>query len=134
MEGFKAQFQLAGKLIELEDLFKQLADFLQSAHLSALIKPVNVVLEELFANSVTHGNAEKVTIELSANLDELKIRYEDDGKAFNPFTIAKPDLSAPIEKRSIGGLGIHLIKEMTDQQLYQRKNRCNRITLSMKVK
>ena len=39
----------------------------------------------------------------------------DDGRPFNPFEVAEPDTSLSIEDRDIGGLGVHLVKNLMDK-------------------
>jgi sigma-B regulation protein RsbU (phosphoserine phosphatase) len=53
--------------------------------------------------------------------DSVVITIIDDGIPFNPFTSAPPDTTAGIEERDVGGLGIHLVKEMMDEVSYQRR-------------
>jgi len=48
----------------------------------------------------------------------------DDGVAFDPLAAA-PDLDAGLDDRKLGGLGIHLIREMTDAQRYRREGGWN---------
>ena len=38
-----------------------------------------------------------------------------------------------IEERDIGGLGVMLVKELTDSQVYQRLSDRNVITLTIKI-
>jgi serine/threonine-protein kinase RsbW len=51
---------------------------------------------------------------------QVSLRTEDDGIAFDPTQAPSPDLEASLEERSIGGLGIVLIRTMTDTQVYRR--------------
>ncbi len=51
---------------------------------------------------------------------EVSLRTEDDGVAFDPTQAEEPDLAASLEDREIGGLGIVLIRNMTDTQTYNR--------------
>ena len=48
------------------------------------------------------------------------MEFEDRGREFNPLEIAEPDLETPIEDRQLGGLGIHLVKNMFDLAEYRR--------------
>jgi anti-sigma regulatory factor (Ser/Thr protein kinase) len=48
------------------------------------------------------------------------MEFEDRGREFNPLEIAEPDLETPIEDRQLGGLGIHLVKNMVDLAEYRR--------------
>ena len=57
----------------------------------------------------------------------------DDGHAFNPLEAPPPDLSLPMEKRPIGGLGIHLLRELSDGITYERRNGTNRLVLTKRM-
>lgn len=46
----------------------------------------------------------------------------DDGISFDPTAGAAPDIEAELDDRSIGGLGMFLVREMTDTQHYERTN------------
>ncbi|MGE4044838.1 MAG: ATP-binding protein [Acetobacteraceae bacterium] len=62
----------------------------------------------------------------------VTLRTEDDGVEFDPTAAEAPDLDAPLEEREIGGLGIVLVKQMTDRQTYRREDGRN-IFAVMKV-
>ena len=107
-------------LNDLPYIAEQLSIFLKEYE--NLINPVNLMIEELYSNSIYYGNA------------PLEVVYEDNGKPFNPLIEAGlPDLNHSIEDRQIGGLGIHFIKSMTDHQSYQRTNSLNQLTLKKKL-
>ena len=44
-----------------------------------------------------------------------------------------PDISSGIEERPIGGLGVHLVREMMDEVKYTRDSNHNRLTLVMRL-
>ncbi len=48
---------------------------------------------------------------------------------FNPLAIEKPDTELALEKRKIGGLGIHLVRHMMSKVSYQRRVGKNVITM-----
>lgn len=50
----------------------------------------------------------------------------DDGVAFDPTAKAAPDIDADLDDRAIGGLGMFLVREMTDTQRYDRTDGENR--------
>ena len=54
---------------------------------------------------------------------------EDDGLPFNPLEAPEPDLDSPIETRQIGGLGIHLVRNVTDGLEYRRNEGRNRLVI-----
>ena len=96
-------------------------------------KEINLILEELFTNVVNHSfNDDKEhDIDLSLSCDEksLIIRMEDDGKPFDVTAAAAPDTKCAIEKRCVGGLGIHFVKHFIDDCKYYRKKGKNIVVL-----
>ena len=53
----------------------------------------------------------------------------DDGIPSNPLGAGTPDTSLPLERRAIGGLGIHLVRSLVDDVTYQRRIDRNVLTL-----
>jgi len=96
-------------------------------------KEINLILEELFTNVVNHSfNDDKehdIDLSLSCDDKSLIIRMEDDGKPFDVTAAAAPDTKCAIEKRSVGGLGIHFIKHFIDDCKYYRKKGKNIVVL-----
>ena len=85
---------------------------------------IRLAIEELFMNIVMHGakNSEcKINLSLESNSDEVKITLVDDGFAFNPLTdSSEPDIESELSERKIGGLGLHLIRNLVDEIDYKR--------------
>lgn len=48
----------------------------------------------------------------------LEISFTDQGLPFNPLSQAAPDTMLCVEDRPLGGLGIHLMRQLTDNQSY----------------
>ena len=96
---------------------------------------VNLVLEELGLNILTHGGKgsdrrPEIEIVLTSEDDALTIEVLDDGQPFDPLEDAPdPAVDAAIEERTIGGLGIHLVRTLMDDLRYQRDDGKNRLTL-----
>ena len=57
--------------------------------------------------------------------------FIDDGIAYNPLTHADPDTTLPVEERSIGGLGIMMVKKMASSVSYHHA--CSRNILDVTV-
>ena len=96
-----------------------------------LIFKVNLVLDELSVNIVNYGGeASEIEVSLAADAQEVRVEISDDGRPFDPLNdAAEPDLDAPLEERSIGGLGIHLVREMMDELYYRREDGKNRLAM-----
>jgi serine/threonine-protein kinase RsbW len=98
-----------------------------------------IVLEELLSNLSRYGypnqpkpkGIAEVTLELEG--DRLTIEFADDGQAFNPLDRVAPDLSESVESRPIGGLGLHMVRELADEAHYCRRDGRNVVRLSRRV-
>ena len=103
----------------------------------AVTMQMNLALEEAVVNVMkyaypigTHGN---VTIEAQANDVRLKFTIIDSGKPFDPTVKADVDLSLPVQERPIGGLGIHIIRQIMDSINYERLDGHNVLTLRKRL-
>lgn len=98
-----------------------------------LVFQVNLVIEELGLNIMTHGKnkeLEKIEIALTAEGDSLIIEIVDNGRPFDPLKDApEPDLDSGIGERSVGGLGVHIVRTLMDELHYRRQGGRNHVTL-----
>jgi len=94
----------------------------------ASARNIAVVAEEIFSNVSRHawpgvGRGE-CAVDVVTTVENASVcvclRTEDDGIAFDPTTAKPSDVEASLEKNPVGGLGIVLIKSMTDTQSYRR--------------
>ncbi|MDD4626935.1 MAG: ATP-binding protein [Syntrophomonas sp.] len=88
---------------------------------------LNLALDELLTNTITYAYPEGGEHEILLRLvpegeKELQIEIRDDGLAFNPLEVKAPDIKQDIDERPIGGLGIHLVRQMIDEIEYRREN------------
>jgi serine/threonine-protein kinase RsbW len=98
---------------------------------------LNLVLEELFVNSVRHGHRDEsdapVWVTLDRRTDTVQVTYEDTAPPFNPYArlpVTPPDTT--VEMRKIGGLGLLLTKELAATRDYSYVFGRNRIRLTLK--
>jgi serine/threonine-protein kinase RsbW len=93
----------------------------------------NLAIEELVTNCVKYGyddaNEHIIEIVLKLSTGELTITVTDDGHAFNPLDLPEPDTRLSVEERPLGGLGIHLLRKMSDRMEYKRNGGKNHLTL-----
>jgi sigma-B regulation protein RsbU (phosphoserine phosphatase) len=93
------------------------------------IHDVELIAEEWLTNVVraTGKNDNRLSMLLELNASELELVFRDAGPAFNPLAADEPDLDASIASRPVGGLGIHLLRQLTDHCEYSRVNDCNEL-------
>ena len=94
-----------------------------------------IVLEELITNLMKYGYPSRskpgrAEIALSLDGGRLEIEFIDDGCEFDPFAGPLPNLDGPLTDRPIGGLGLHLLRSLTYEAHYERRNETNVIRLS----
>lgn len=93
---------------------------------------VDFVLEELFTNAVKYGvNGDgELLVALDRQLGELYLSLTDfDADRFDPRDLPEVDVGLPIESRTPGGLGIHLIRKLADRIEYDHHDRVGKITI-----
>lgn len=98
---------------------------------------VSLAIEELVTNCIKYGyddaGTHTIAIVLTVDHQALTILVIDDGHAFDPLATPPPDLSLDIEDRPIGGLGIHLLRQLSDDVRYERRDGTNRLTLIKRI-
>ena len=98
-----------------------------------LVFELELICEEVFVNICNYAygeNVGKAEIEVSKLSDSIVVKFIDSGKKFNPLEIAEPNIHAPLEERSIGGLGIFMTKKLSDALSYDRSNGKNIFTIT----
>jgi anti-sigma regulatory factor (Ser/Thr protein kinase) len=93
-----------------------------------------LAIEEAVMNVISHAFTDRappymVKIRLDITPKLFAAEVIDNGRPFDPTAAPDPDLSLPLEQRDPGGLGIHLMREMTDRLLYRRSNGHNVLRL-----
>ena len=98
---------------------------------------VNLVLDELVTNVLTHGRdrcAESpgVAVRIRCRDDAVRIELSDDGVAFDPLTDAPPVAALDRGTIPVGGLGLHLVRNMTQTMSYRYRDGRNCLTLTLR--
>lgn len=87
-----------------------------------LLGQIELAVDEACSNVVDHAYAhiEPGDMEISCHFDghEFVIGVRDWGKGFDLEKVAEPDVTAPLAERTLGGLGLFLIKQMMDRVQY----------------
>ena len=98
---------------------------------------LNLAIEEAVVNVMNYaypsGISGNITIEAKSNGKEMTFVISDTGKPFDPTARPEVDTTLNVEDRSIGGLGIHLIRQIMDHINYERLNSQNVLTLIKKI-
>jgi serine/threonine-protein kinase RsbW len=130
---------LKNELSEIERMSQLLAGFGECWHLpNKPLLDLNLALEEVVANVISHAyeDRQEHQIAITVRLEDMDItvEVEDDGRPFNPLEFPEPDLTRPLEEKSLGGLGIHLIRNLTDRLDYKREEAKNLLLMKKTMK
>ena len=101
---------------------------------SDAIMNLNLALEEAVSNVIMYAYPEGSDglADIDAYVVENKVSFviTDSGKAFDPTAKEETDITAGVEERPIGGLGIHLVRTIMDTVSYERKEEQNILTIT----
>ena len=128
-------FELNSKLSELKALNQHLIAFVRNIGLSEIsISEIYICLDELFTNIVLYGFKDdlehKIQFTMKVDNNILIVSIEDDGKPFNPLEKKAVEPPANVMTAKIGGLGIHITRELMDKIDYERKRGKNKLTIT----
>jgi len=93
---------------------------------------LRLIVDELVSNICCHGSVSAdgtITLTLFKADDTIVLEIQDSGVPFNPLEHEEPDLSPPLEKRSIGGLGLLLVRRLSKKMIYRREDGQNVLTV-----
>jgi len=81
-----------------------------------------VALHEALSNAIIHGYQRQpgiIEIEVRRQGNDLAVYLRDEAPPFNPLTVPPPDTTLPLDQRAYGGMGIHMMRNFTDELHYQ---------------
>ena len=94
---------------------------------------LNLAIEEAATNVMMYAYPEgtdgDVDLGASRQGDKLIFTLADTGRPFDPTAAPEADISASLEDRPIGGLGIHLVRTIMDSVSYRRAEGKNVLTM-----
>lgn len=138
MASREYRFELKNSLSELKALHQHLKEWGGNIGLSTKsILRINICLDELFTNIVSYGFDDDLEHTIYFTLDGdselVVINIEDNGIPFNPLEKIHPDFPDNVESANIGGLGIHIIRQLMDTVSYERTRGKNILTMRKNI-
>ena len=73
-------------------------------------------VDECATNVIEHGyrGPGRIEVEIALTDGSLVVHLRDAAPAFDPTAVPEPDLDLPLERRPLGGMGVHLARDLTD--------------------
>lgn len=133
------EIKVHNKLSELAAASLALTEFGRQHGLpDNVLHDLNLALGEILTNIISYGYTDseehEITVRLSVESGEMRVDVEDDGKPFNPLEAPEADTTKPLEERVIGGLGVHLVRKLTDGLEYQRHEGKNLLVMKKRLR
>jgi len=131
--------RLPANLCEIEELNRLVRQFGELHGIpSRTLYAMNLALDEIFTNVVLHGFADatgqEIVVRLETLAQELQSEVVDGGREFDPRSAPLPDLTVALGERTLGGLGIHLVRSLMDGVDYRREKAKNVLTMRKRIR
>ena len=101
---------------------------------------VYTAVDDIFTNIVSYAaDSEHEAVEVTVRAEiqdypyQLVLHFIDNGHPYDPTAVAPPDVEKSYEERACGGLGIYLVKKLTDQMTYRYTEGRNILRLVKKL-
>ena len=135
LNTFERRFQ--NSLADLGQVTEETARFIEANGIKGeAVYAANLAIEEMVTNILNYGYDDTMAHEILLRVEVLPQRLllmiEDDGHEFNPLNAPEPDVNLPIERRTPGGLGIHLVRKLADEMRYERRDGRNRLIIAIR--
>ncbi len=130
---------LKNEMAEVERLRGFVLSFCREHHQpNGFAMSVNLAVEEAVVNVINYAYPKGIrgNVHLTAVMEpgKLVMQIKDYGIPFDPTKADNANINASLEERRIGGLGIHLVKTIMDEMIYERTaDGANVLTLSKKI-
>jgi serine/threonine-protein kinase RsbW len=127
------RIELPRSLESLDAMFSFLEEHMGKASVDQRVAfHIKLAADELFTNMVRYNETESDSIGMGFEIAGGRIRIQliDRGVApFDPAGAPDPKVERPMEERTPGGLGIHLVKSVCDEVTYEYRNGSMEITI-----
>ena len=126
-DGSGSSIKVTASLKELSRVIGFVEERLSVEGLSGeLVTAMKFITDELFSNIAMYaydgegdnGGAVVITVRV-CDMEGVEIMFEDWGRQYNPLKEKEPDVSLKGEERAEGGLGIYLVRSMSDGMEYE---------------
>ena len=95
---------------------------------------LDVAAEEIFVNIAHYAYAPntgmaRVSLEIAGDVPTATVTFMDRGVPYDPLAKPDPDVTLDAEHRSVGGLGVYMVKQTMDEVRYAYEDGQNVLTM-----
>jgi sigma-B regulation protein RsbU (phosphoserine phosphatase) len=126
-----------GDIARVNDAFEEFAE--REGLPDRVRRSIKLVFDELLNNIISYAfgdagdDVHHLEVRVESTSAEISVTISDDGHLFDPFSLEAPDTTLPIDEREIGGLGIHLVRQLMDEVSYVREDDRNVVVLTKRL-
>lgn len=96
-----------------------------------------LILDEVVTNIINYaypdGGEHIFTLDLQEQEGHIFIKLADSGMPFDPLAKSDPDIESSLEERKIGGLGIFIVKQLSEIVEYSRIDDKNHLNIIVSI-
>jgi len=126
---------------EIERLHEYFVNIGREEHIDEeTLMGINLAVEEAVVNVINYAYPEHtegavvIDCQKDASGKSIVFMIKDRGREFDPTKVEEADTTLSAEERNIGGLGIHLVRNIMDSMSYERTpDGYNVLTLEKKL-
>ncbi|MBR2069386.1 MAG: SpoIIE family protein phosphatase [Candidatus Gastranaerophilales bacterium] len=94
-----------------------LYDNMEKLNINTALRPnIELAFEEIYTNIFSYAYSSvqgEVEISIEKNNDDIILKFKDWGTPYNPLEKPDPDIGLAPDKRSVGGLGVYMVKQLS---------------------
>ena len=126
------QLRVEANASHTSEVMEFVENILNDEHLPLkIIQKLLICTDEIFANIVQYANAGTAEIRCSVSDNQVTLEFIDDGISYNPLNVPEPDITQSAEERTIGGCGIHIVRNLVNHIDYKYIDNKNVLLLSI---
>ena len=100
---------------------------------SKITNRAQIVVDEIYSNIRLYSGAKMAQVYCQIDSAQMVLTFKDDGVPFNPLNVQEPKVTAALEEREPGGLGLLMVKKMASDLSYVNVDGYNVLTVTIKI-
>ncbi|MBM3302274.1 MAG: ATP-binding protein [Deltaproteobacteria bacterium] len=129
--------QLSNSDAELTEFMRAAEEFLRRSNLAErTVYVASLALEEILTNIIKYAYDDSeehlIHVDLNVSDEEILIECQDDGREFDPLSVPPPQTPHEIADYQPGGLGIHLVRRLSESMEYKRSQNRNMLRIRIR--
>ncbi len=99
---------------------------------------IHMVIDEIFGNIVAYAYEDGrgdvvILVDYDKTQGTVMLVFTDEGKPYNPLLNEDPDIKLSADERTVGGLGIFMVKNTMDEIDYENRDGKNILTMKKQI-